>query len=184
MRADIPEREYYGSLLDNIPDREYMAYKLGNLPIGNIAMTIKNAAEFGALIRQKRRKLGLTQDELATRCGVGLRFIIELEAGKPSCQLGKALTAAVEVGLHSKMCRPHARRERAFPLLLPKTIRYRKSRRTSRRPWLTSFSTISGSRAPISGRRCSTIRHGSNGPKLFLSRYRCRSVRTPSAMIA
>jgi HTH-type transcriptional regulator/antitoxin HipB len=100
MASDIPEREYYGPLLDNIPEREYMAYEIGNLPIGNIAMTVKNAAEFGALIRQRRRKLGLTQDQLATRCGVGLRFIIELEAGKPSCQLGKALTAAVEVGLH------------------------------------------------------------------------------------
>jgi HTH-type transcriptional regulator / antitoxin HipB len=63
-------------------------------------MTIKNAAEFGTLVRQKRKKLGLTQEELATRCGVGVRFIVELEAGKPSCHLGKALTAAVEVGLH------------------------------------------------------------------------------------
>lgn len=63
-------------------------------------MSIKNAAEFGALVRQKRKKLGLTQQELATRCGVGVRFIVELEAGKPSCHLGKALTATVEVGLH------------------------------------------------------------------------------------
>jgi HTH-type transcriptional regulator / antitoxin HipB len=62
-------------------------------------MTISNSAEFGVLIRQKRKALGLTQGELATRCGVGLRFIVDLEAGKPSCQLGKALTAAVEVGL-------------------------------------------------------------------------------------
>ena len=72
--------------------------RLKNLPIGN--MTISNAAEFGALIRQKRKKLGLTQQDLATRCGVGVRFIVELEAGKPSCHLGKALTTAVEVGLH------------------------------------------------------------------------------------
>jgi y4mF family transcriptional regulator len=62
-------------------------------------MAITSAAEFGALIRQKRKALGLTQEELATRCGVGPRFIVDLEAGKPSCQLGKALTAAVEVGL-------------------------------------------------------------------------------------
>jgi y4mF family transcriptional regulator len=62
-------------------------------------MALSNASEFGALIRQKRKALGLTQGELAARCGVGLRFIFDLEAGKPSCQLGKALTAAVEVGL-------------------------------------------------------------------------------------
>ena len=60
---------------------------------------ITTSKEYGALIRQKRKALGLTQDKLAERCGVGLRFILDLESGKPSCQLGKALTAAAEVGL-------------------------------------------------------------------------------------
>jgi len=95
---DIPEREYFGSNLTIFPIGNISFARLTNLPTGN--MSISNAAEFGALIRQKRKKLGITQEELATRCGVGLRFIVELEAGKPSCQLGKALTAAVEVGLH------------------------------------------------------------------------------------
>jgi HTH-type transcriptional regulator/antitoxin HipB len=63
---------------------------------------ITTSQEYGALIRQKRKALGLTQDELAERCGVGVRFIVDLESGKPSCQLGKALTAAVEVGLRLK----------------------------------------------------------------------------------
>lgn len=60
---------------------------------------ITTSKEYGALIRLKRKALGLTQDKLAERCGVGLRFIVDLESGKPSCQLGKALTAAAEVGL-------------------------------------------------------------------------------------
>ena len=60
---------------------------------------IKNAADFGEQIRLRRKALGLTQQQLAARCGVGTRFIIELEGGKPTCQLGKSLTAAVEVGL-------------------------------------------------------------------------------------
>jgi y4mF family transcriptional regulator len=60
---------------------------------------ITTPQKYGALIRQKRKALGLTQDELAARCGVGVRFIVDLESGKPSCQLGKALTAAAEVGL-------------------------------------------------------------------------------------
>lgn len=72
-------------------------------------MTIKTAAEFGERIREKRKGLGLTQEELATRCGVGLRFIVELEGGKPSCQLGKALTVAAEVGLHLDDASPKAR---------------------------------------------------------------------------
>lgn len=40
-------------------------------------------------IKSKRRKLGLTQRELAERAGLGLRFIRELEQGKKSLQLDK-----------------------------------------------------------------------------------------------
>ncbi|HEV2603766.1 MAG TPA: helix-turn-helix domain-containing protein [Microvirga sp.] len=64
-----------------------------------VNLLIRTAADFGHLVRERRRYLGLTQDELAARCGVGRRFIVELEAGKPSLQLSKALLAASEVGL-------------------------------------------------------------------------------------
>jgi y4mF family transcriptional regulator len=94
----IPDREYFGTSLDFIPDREYLIFLSLNLPIGKMS-PITTPQEYGALIRQKRKALGLTQDELAARCGVGVRFIVDLESGKPSCQLGKALTAAAEVGL-------------------------------------------------------------------------------------
>lgn len=40
-------------------------------------------------IKEKRKQLGLTQPELAERAGVGLRFIRELEQGKPSVRLDK-----------------------------------------------------------------------------------------------
>lgn len=40
-------------------------------------------------IKEKRKQLGLTQPELAERAGVGLRFIRELEQGKPSLRLDK-----------------------------------------------------------------------------------------------
>lgn len=60
---------------------------------------IKSAAEFGRIVRERRRALGLTQEELAARCGVGKRFIVDLEGGKQTTQLGKALTAASEVGI-------------------------------------------------------------------------------------
>jgi y4mF family transcriptional regulator len=60
---------------------------------------IRSAEEFGRAVRERRRSLGLTQEDLAARCGVGKRFIVELETGKATIQLGKALTAATEVGL-------------------------------------------------------------------------------------
>lgn len=40
-------------------------------------------------IRFQRKKLGITQEELATKAGVGVRFIRELEQGKASLQLNK-----------------------------------------------------------------------------------------------
>ncbi|MCC6181679.1 MAG: helix-turn-helix transcriptional regulator [Bacteroidia bacterium] len=40
-------------------------------------------------IRFQRKRLGITQEELATKAGVGLRFIRELEQGKSTLQLNK-----------------------------------------------------------------------------------------------
>lgn len=60
----------------------------------------EHARRFGALIRQRREALRMRQDDLALATGVGRRFILELEGGKPSCQLGKALVVAIAVGIH------------------------------------------------------------------------------------
>ena len=43
----------------------------------------------GESIKQKRKLFRLTQIELADRTGVGIRFIRELENGKPTVQLNK-----------------------------------------------------------------------------------------------
>ena len=40
-------------------------------------------------VKEKRKKLELTQPQLAERAGVGLRFIRELEQGKKSLQMDK-----------------------------------------------------------------------------------------------
>jgi y4mF family transcriptional regulator len=57
------------------------------------------AERFGAMVRERRKAAKLSQDELALATGVGRRFIIDLEAGKPSCELGRALHVAHAVGL-------------------------------------------------------------------------------------
>lgn len=54
--------------------------------------------DFGQIVRKARRGLGLRQDELAGAAGVGLRFVVELEAGKPTAQLGKALAVLDALG--------------------------------------------------------------------------------------
>ena len=50
-----------------------------------------HSTHIGAIIREERKLLGLRQDELAAASGVGLRFLVELERGKPTVQLDKVL---------------------------------------------------------------------------------------------
>ena len=59
----------------------------------------ETALAFGSLIRSRRKALHMRQDELALATGVGRRFLIDLEAGKPSCQLGRSLLVADALGL-------------------------------------------------------------------------------------
>jgi HTH-type transcriptional regulator / antitoxin HipB len=59
------------------------------------------ALVFGALIRSRRKALKMRQDQLALATGVGRRFLIELERGKPSCQLGRSLLVAEALGIRA-----------------------------------------------------------------------------------
>ena len=61
--------------------------------------TIASSKNLGLLIRQERKTQGLTQEQLAGLTGVGVRFLRELEAGKETCQLGRALQVATGLGL-------------------------------------------------------------------------------------
>lgn len=54
--------------------------------------------QIGLKIRDVRKRQGLRQDQLAGAAGVGLRFLIELEAGKETAQLGKTLAVLNALG--------------------------------------------------------------------------------------
>ena len=58
------------------------------------------ALAFGSLIRSRRKAMQMRQDQLALASGVGRRFLIELESGKPSSQLGRSLLVAKALGLN------------------------------------------------------------------------------------
>ncbi len=62
-------------------------------------MRLINASDFGQVIRAARTAQKLTQTEVAAACGTGVRFIVDLEKGKPSCELEKALTVAAMLGI-------------------------------------------------------------------------------------
>jgi y4mF family transcriptional regulator len=53
-----------------------------------MTITPTNSPEaLGATVLAARNKLGLTQPQLALAAGVGVRFIVELESGKPTVRL-------------------------------------------------------------------------------------------------
>jgi len=62
-------------------------------------MRITNAEQYGKAIRETRKSLGLTQADVASACGTGIRFIVDLEHGKPTCELEKALRVAQMLGI-------------------------------------------------------------------------------------
>lgn len=63
-------------------------------------MMIQNAKNFGEAVRKCRKKQGLTQVQLSAMSNVSPRFIGELERGKPTIELEKALSVAWMLGLN------------------------------------------------------------------------------------
>ena len=61
--------------------------------------TVANVSDFGALIRQARKEQGLTQTDLAEWCGVGINFVSDVERGKPTVEMGRALRLAQMLGI-------------------------------------------------------------------------------------
>lgn len=87
------------------PDREAALFdrpiRHPNIPIGNMAstQTVTTPAELGAALRAARKARGLRLEDVALAAGVGLRFISELERGKPSVRLQETLRVMAALGL-------------------------------------------------------------------------------------
>lgn len=104
-------------LLDNLPDREYRRYK-GSIfperekeasvsrdpryfvPNGKMnTLRIENPEQLGEMIRTRRRELGLTQTEVAEVANANLRFVSELERGKPTARLANVMRVLETLGI-------------------------------------------------------------------------------------
>ena len=65
--------------------------------------------QIGAIVRHDRLAQGLRQDQLAAAAGVGLRFLVELERGKPTVRLAKVLAVLDALGCRLQVTSPPAR---------------------------------------------------------------------------
>ena len=62
-------------------------------------MVVRDTASFGKALKERRKKLGYTQEFLSQFSGFSISFISDLENGKPTAELGKALSLANLLGL-------------------------------------------------------------------------------------
>lgn len=65
--------------------------------------TITDASSFGRSLRQRRKELGYTQAFLSEFSGFSISFISDLENGKSTAELGKAIYLANILGLDCKL---------------------------------------------------------------------------------
>jgi y4mF family transcriptional regulator len=64
-------------------------------------VTVMKRNRIGSFIRENRRAAGLTQAEFALRSGLGLRFVRDLEQGKPTVQMDKVNQALAMFGMEA-----------------------------------------------------------------------------------
>lgn len=69
------------------------------------AQTVADAIQLGNAIRVRRRDLGLNQTELATAARTSLRFVSEVERGKPTARLDGILRLIAALGLEFEVHR-------------------------------------------------------------------------------
>lgn len=63
-------------------------------------MKLTDAEAFGKAVRSYRKRQGVSQVQLAAVANTGVRFISNLENGKPSVYLDKALRVAGLLGIN------------------------------------------------------------------------------------
>lgn len=60
---------------------------------------LSDTADLGRLIRDERKRQHMTQTELANVSGVGITYLSQLENGKETAEIGKALNVLTMLGM-------------------------------------------------------------------------------------
>lgn len=62
-------------------------------------MNVRTPSDLGMLIRERRKKLRLDQQELAKKVGVSRLWVIEIEKGKPRAEIGLVMRTLLALDL-------------------------------------------------------------------------------------
>lgn len=76
-------------------------------------MQIRTPRELGACVRDARRRLGMTQAQLADRARVSRTWVVDLEAGKRTLEVGLVLSVLELLGITVQLGQPGAPEERS-----------------------------------------------------------------------
>lgn len=109
QRYVSPDRDVLDSLAAVRPAR---TSRSGKLPSGSNEFTsadcpttgVRNAGDIGRRVREARKSMGMTQQRFADLAGVGRRFLVELEQGKSSLEIGRVLAVCQAAGLKLHLC--------------------------------------------------------------------------------
>ena len=81
---------------------EEKAVRTEIIPFGNIdydPVRISSTKDLGSVLKSRRKKQKMTQSDLAALAGTGVRYIVDLENGKPTARIGPALKLIEWLGL-------------------------------------------------------------------------------------
>jgi HTH-type transcriptional regulator/antitoxin HipB len=102
----------YGNILLTLTP-EKLEYSRTVTPLNGMTVMKYTPRDIGKLVRETRKGLSVTQKALALTSGTGLRFIIELERGKATAEIGKVLTILQTLGIQLTLTPPPAATKRA-----------------------------------------------------------------------
>jgi y4mF family transcriptional regulator len=71
-----------------------------------IPMIVSSTKDLGLAVKTVRQAQGLTQTDLAGASGTGVRFIVDLEKGKPTCEIEKAMRVMTMLGIQVQLTSP------------------------------------------------------------------------------
>jgi HTH-type transcriptional regulator/antitoxin HipB len=60
---------------------------------------VRRVSELGEIVAASRKRQGLTQADVSGLAGLGIRFLVDLEKGKETIQMQKALDVLAQLGL-------------------------------------------------------------------------------------
>jgi len=104
IAADALEREQDGPaherIADAMPANHLMHDAHSDVPErDHTVLETAPVVQLGEAIRAARARVGKSQQDVATAAGVGRRFVGEVEAGKPTSEIGRFLSVCAAVGL-------------------------------------------------------------------------------------